>query len=85
MTTVADIRRQKKFLTPDSTYYLIRLLTKQCSNDTKQQMGSIIRNSFYSLEDNPYWDKFILHVEGIEYKGNLADIPAIRLDILSQR
>ena len=85
MSTVADIRKQKRFLSPDNTYHLIRLLTKQCNNDTKQHMGSIIRNSFYSLEDNKYWDNFILHPDGMEYRGNLSDIPAIRLDILSQR
>jgi hypothetical protein len=37
------------------------------------------------MDDVPYWDKFIVHLDYVEYNGSNKDIPDIRKDILNQR
>lgn len=87
MTTLADIRSAKKvFLNQDQTYSLVTLLARGCDKGMKLRLNDIIKNSFYSLMDNvPYWDKFIVHLDYVEYNGSNKDIPGIRKDILNQR
>jgi hypothetical protein len=85
MATIADIRRTHHvFLNADQSYSLINILTKQCKKDIKLKMGEIVRNSFYSLDEKPYWKDFVIHPDYIEYVGK-EEIKDIRQDILDQR
>mgnify|MGYP003661400597 CR=1 FL=1 len=85
MITVGDLRKNKRFLSADQTYNLLQLITAHCSKPVKLQMSSILKNSFYSLEDREYWKKLVIHDDNfVEYKGDISDIKSIRLDILNQ-
>lgn len=89
--TVGLLRRNKQvFLTREQIECIIALLATGSKREVKQALREVINNSFYSLEDSNYWDRFFIEGNYVIYEGRQAerhrkDLREIRDDILKQR
>jgi hypothetical protein len=91
MKTLADLRKEKKFLSFEQEQSLVLILTNKCSLDTYRKIRDIIRNKFYSLEAP--WERFevytdyVVYTEYVPYKGEenrSIKLSKIRANIIKQ-
>lgn len=90
MNNLAELRKAKRFLTNEQLESLIFILCNGLRKEAKLRLESILRNSFYSLEDKDYWTRFILDGNYTSYKAKeevnrKAELKEIRNDILGAK
>ena len=63
---------------------LVDMLIYKQRKKSKQAIREVLKNNFYTIfDENPFSKKFELHNEFVEFKGNDAELKAIRIFILA--